>query len=116
MVIISIAEKRTQEIYEKNFSQRCDAISKTHDLKDNEYWSSGKVPAEWDELNAEFEQCSNKILVDTLREYDQEEIADLVQDDGPEQIFNVIQNIKSRYLNAIKNCTPLAKDYFGKRR
>lgn len=116
MVIVSIAEKRTEELYEKNFSQRCDAISKMYDLKDDQYWTSDKVPAEWEKLNAEFERDSSKILVDTLREYDQKEIADLVQEDGPEQIFNVIQRIKSGYLDAIKSRSPLAKDYFRKRR
>ncbi len=116
MVIISIAQKRTQEPYERDFSQRCDAISKTYSLNDDQYWPAGKVPAEWEELNAEFERISKKILVETLREYDQKEIADLVQDEGPEQIFNAIQNIKSQYLNAINNWSPVAKDYFKKRR
>ena len=115
MVIISIAEKRTEEHYEKNFSSRCDAISKTYDLKDDQYWTSDRVPAEWEKLNTEFEQDSRRILVDTLREYDQKEIADLVQQHGPDQIFNVIQKIKSQYLKAIKNCST-AKDYFGKRK
>lgn len=114
MVIISIAQKRTQETYERDFSQRCDAISKTHGLNDDQYWPSGKVPAEWEELNAEFERCSKQILVDTLREYDQKEIADLVQEEGSQQIFNAIQNIKSQYLTTIKNWSPVAKDHFNK--
>jgi hypothetical protein len=113
MVIISIAEKRTEEHYEKNFTSRCDAISKTYDLKDDQYWTSDRIPAEWEKLNTEFEHDSKRILVDTLREYDQKEIADLVQQHGPDQIFNVIQKIKSQYLKAIKNCST-AKDYFGK--
>lgn len=116
MVIVSIAEKRTEELYEKNFSQRCDEISKQYDLKDDQYWTWDQIPAEWEKLNAEFERDSSKILVDTLREYDQKEIADLVQEDGPEQIFNVIQRIKSGYLDALKNGSPLAKDYFRKRK
>jgi hypothetical protein len=114
MVIVSVAEKRTQEIYESHFAERCNAISVAHDLKDDHYWPAGKVPVAYEDLNAEFERCSNQILIDTLREYDQNEIADLVQKDGPEQIFNVIQNAKSRYLDAIRNCSTLAKQYFGK--
>ena len=116
MVIVSIAEKRTKEHYEKNFSQRCDEISKQYNLKDDQYWTSDKVPAEWEKLNVEFERDSSKILVDTLREYDQKDIVNLVQEDGPEQIFNVIQRIKSGYLDALKNGSPLAKDYFRKRK
>jgi hypothetical protein len=115
MVIISIAEKRTEDHYEKNFSLRCDAIRKVYALKDDQYWTSDRVPTEWEKLNTEFEQDSRRILVDTLREYDQKEIADLVQQHGPDQIFNVIQKIKSQYLKAIKNCST-AKDYFGKRK
>lgn len=114
MVIISVAEKRTQEIYQKDFSERCDNISVAHDLKDDHYWPAGKVPVAYEDLNLEFEQRSNQVLIATLREYNQNQIADLVEKDGPEQIFTVIQDIKGRYLDAIKNCSTAAKEYFGK--
>lgn len=108
MLIISIAEKRTQELYEKTFSQRCDAISKNHDLKDDQYWTAGKAPAEWEDLNTEFEQRSTQILLETLKEYHQDEIAEMVQTDGAEPLYNIIKGIKARFLNLQEGPAPAA--------
>jgi hypothetical protein len=102
MLILTTAEKRTQALYQQSFAQRCDAISKTYDLKDDQYWTNGKVPAEWAQLDAEFEQRSLEILLEALREYHLDEIADLVQTDGPEQLFDIIRNIEGQFLNVLK--------------
>lgn len=106
MLIISTAEKRTQELYGRLFSERCDAISKDHELLDDQYWTSGKVPAEWADLNTEFEQRSQQILLATLREYHQDEIAELVENDGPDQLFSIIQEVKSQFLKLLENVPP----------
>lgn len=109
MLIISTAEKRTEELYGRLFSERCDAISKEHELQDDQYWTAEKVPAEWVDLNAEFEQRSRQILLATLREYHQDEIADMVESDGPDQLFSIIQKVKSQFLNLLENVTPGAE-------
>lgn len=110
MLIVSIAEKRTQELYRKTFSQRCDAISKNHDLKDDQYWTAGKAPAEWEDLNAEFEQRSLQILLETLKEYHQDEIAKMVQVDGAEPLYDIIKSIKARFLNPQEGSAPAAQN------
>src|ERR1043166_2600468 len=66
MLIISIAEKQTQEMYRQDFAQRCDAIGKEHKLADDEYWKDGAAPKEWNELAREFEKASLRILIETL--------------------------------------------------
>ena len=102
MLILTTAEKRSQEMYQQSFAARCDAISNAYDLKDDQYWADGKVPAEWDQLDAEFEQRSLQILLDALREYHLDEVADLIQTDGPEQLFDIIRNIETQFLNVLK--------------
>lgn len=103
MLILTTAEKRTQELYQQSFAPRCDAISSAHDLKDDKYWADGNVPAEWKRLDEEFEERSLQILIDTLREYGLSEIADLVHTDGPEQLFDIIKNIETQFLNILKH-------------
>jgi hypothetical protein len=93
IVIAGIAENRTQEIYEKDFSLRCDRLNQVQALKDDPY--SEKGPAEWEQLNEEFERVSNQILVGTLREYHQNQIADLVRIQGSDQIFEIIRSIQA---------------------
>ncbi len=102
MLILTTAEKRTQEMYQQSFARRCDAISSEHDLKEDQYWADGNVPAEWRKLDAEFEQRSLQILLDTLREYHLDEIADLVETKGQEQLFDIIGNIESQFLKVLK--------------
>jgi hypothetical protein len=113
MLVISIAEQRTQESYGKDFAERCDQISKQHELKDDEYWKDGQVPPEWEELNHEFEQNSLSILIQTLKEYNQNDIASLVEKGGLEQLFEILKSIKSQFLRVLKNAEPGTSDRFG---
>jgi len=106
MLIISIAEKRTQDLYVQNFAQRCDAIGKEHDLGDDEYWQNEAVPAEWSELNREFEEASRRILVETLSEYHQQEIAKLIETEGAEDFFEIIRNIRVQFSRVFTNSDP----------
>lgn len=109
MLIISVAEKRTQEMYGQGFADRCDDISKDHQLQDDQYWTIGNVPGEWSDLTTEFEQRSQKILLETLREYHQDEIADLVESNGPDQLFSIIRSVKSQFLKVLENSAPAAE-------
>ena len=102
MLILTIAEKKTQEAYEKDFSERCDAITKDHGLEENQYWPDNKVPAEWEKLAAEFEERSVQILQDTLREYSMNEIADQVQLGGANEFFNIISNIEVQFFKVLR--------------
>jgi hypothetical protein len=103
MLIISVAEKRTQELYRDVFAERCDAIGLDHKLQDDQYWKDGMVPAEWEALNADFEQRSLQILLRTLREYHQDEIADLVQADGLDQLFSIMTSVRVQFLKVLEN-------------
>lgn len=103
MLILTTAEKRTQEMYQQSFARRCDAISSAYDLKEDQYWADGNVPAEWRQLDVEFEQRSLQILLDALREYHLDEIADLVETKGPEQLFDIIGNIETQFLKVLKH-------------
>ncbi|MCI0603250.1 hypothetical protein L0156_09570 [bacterium] len=94
IIIVAIAEKRTQEIYERDFSERCDRISEVHSLNDSQFWDAEEVPEEWVELNVEFEKVANQMLIGTLREYHHNEIADLVRDNDSQRIFQMIQDVQ----------------------
>ena len=102
MLIISIAEKRTQELYKKEFAERCDAISKDHRLQDDRYWEKGQVPAEWETLNQEFEEQSLRILSETLREYKQDDIADLIETEGAQQLFDIVESVRSQFFKVLE--------------
>jgi len=106
MLIISIAEKRTQELYDQEFAQRCDAILKKYNLQDDEYWKDRTTPSEWQDLNREFEKASLRILIETLSEYHQQEIADLIQTEGAEDFFEIIKNIRVQFAQVLTNSDP----------
>jgi hypothetical protein len=103
MLILTVAEKRIQELYQQSFSQRCDSISQTHGLKDDQYWSDGKIPAEWEQLDQEFEQQSIQILIDTLREYSMDSIADHLQTAGPQQFYDIIGSLQPQFLRVLQH-------------
>lgn len=103
MLVLTTAEKRTQELYQERFASRCDAISNAHSLKDDQYWADDGIPPAWKELDAEFERCSLQILIDTLREYQLNDLADRVQTEGSEQLFEIIRNIESQFLTVLKH-------------
>jgi hypothetical protein len=103
LLVISIAEKRTGDMYARDFAERCDSISKCHDLKDHEYWDEGKAPIEWNKLNEEFEKRSLEILLQTLNEYQQQEIATLViKANGLDEFFLIIRNIRAQFMRMLK--------------
>ena len=103
MLIISIAETRTQELYRKEFADRCDVISTDHDLQDDQYWDDGRVPPEGESLNTEFEERSVQILTETSREYGQDDIADLMETDGADQLFNIVENARLQFFRVLEN-------------
>jgi hypothetical protein len=105
MLIISVAEKQTQELYGHNYAARCEEISREYGLKDDQYWPSGEVPEEWEKLNKEFEENSLQILVKTLKNYHQDDIATLVESGGLEQLFAIIKSIKLQFLMMLGSST-----------
>jgi hypothetical protein len=113
MLILTTAEKRTQELYQKSFAQRCDKISKNHGLKDHQYWIDNEIPAEWRQLDDEFEQRALEILLETLKEYHLDDIARDVQMDGSQLLFDIIGNIEAQFLNILKRPTDIAQDKYS---
>jgi hypothetical protein len=109
MLILTTAEKRTQEMYQQQFAQRCDKISKIHGLKDHQYWIDGEIPEEWQLLDTEFEQKSLEILLSTLKEYHLDEIALDVQTGGSQTLFDIIGNLETQFLNILKRPTEIAQ-------
>jgi hypothetical protein len=62
------AEQRIQTTYEEDFASRFEALAKRHGLND-EQWTPGDGPPEYEALNAEFEQAAERINAEVLREY-----------------------------------------------
>lgn len=103
MMITSIVEKRTQVVYKEEFADRCDAIARSHGLHDDQSWNVGDAPAEWEALNREFEDRSLGILKDTLREYKQDDLAKLVETDGGDQFFDIVDNVRTQFFKVLVN-------------
>ncbi len=103
MFILTIAEKRSQEVYQREFAERCDAISLAHGLKESDYWKDGNIPAEWQILDKEFEKRSIQILLSTLREYSMTEIADQIEHGGPNEFTKLINNVESQVLSIFES-------------
>jgi hypothetical protein len=101
MLALTTAEKRTQEMYQRDFSQRCDEISATHGLLEDQYWIDGKIPVEWQSLDDEFEKRSVQVLLDTLREYSMDEIADHVAATGARQFLEIIGNVEPQFMKVL---------------
>src|SRR5262245_7044416 len=47
MLVLTMAEKRAEDLYQQKFAQKCDQIRDQHGLKHNQYWNDGEIPAEW---------------------------------------------------------------------
>ena len=105
MMVLMTAENRTQQVYREEFAQRCDQISSAHGLKDEQYWIQGSIPAEWQSLSDEFENRSTQILIATLREYNLNDFANLIERDGPGQFLEIIQKLEVQFLNIIQSTT-----------
>jgi hypothetical protein len=101
MLVLTTAEKRTQEMYRLEFAQQCDQISVTHGLSEDQYWKDDKTPEEWRQLDVEFEKRSLQILLETLREYSMDEIAEHVQVAGARQFLEIIGNIEAQFVKVI---------------
>lgn len=102
MLVLATAEKRTQEAYQRDFAERCDAISKKYQLNEDQYWTNNEIPAEWRQLDIEFEERSVEVLIETLREYSMDEIAEEVKAGGANQFFDLIGNIENQFLKMLK--------------
>ena len=101
MLVLTTAEKRTQEMYKREFAQKCDQISVTHGLSEDQYWIDGKTPTEWKLLDVEFEKRSLQILMETLQEYSMDEIADHVKSAGARQFLEIIGNIEAQFIKVL---------------
>ena len=64
-----VAGDRIQEVYNRDFRERAEAIRKKHGLADDEDWPRGEGPPEDQALGAEFEAVCGRIEADVLREY-----------------------------------------------
>jgi len=64
-----VAGDRIQEVYNRDFRERAEAIRKEHGLADDEDWPRGEGPPEDQALGAEFEAVCGRIEADVLREY-----------------------------------------------
>lgn len=105
MLVLMAAENKSRQMYHEEFEKRCDAISSAHGLKDEQYWATEGVPSEWTSLSEEFNQRSHGILVETLRTYGLNEVADLIQNEGPSQFLNAIQKLEGQFLNILEHAS-----------
>ena len=64
-----VAGGRIQEVYNRDFRERAEAIRKKHGLADDEDWPRGEGPPEDQALGAEFEAVCRRIEVEVLHEY-----------------------------------------------
>jgi hypothetical protein len=103
MLILTVAEKRTEFLYQRDFAKRCDDISDRYGLENNQYWSDEEIPAEWKALDAEFEQQSSQILLVTLKEYQLDDIAERVRTKGPKQLYDIVANLKDQFFKVLKH-------------
>jgi len=62
------AEQRIQATYEEDFASRFEALAKKHGLNE-EQWTPGDGPLEYEALNAEFGQAAQRTNAEVLREY-----------------------------------------------
>lgn len=58
-----------------------DAVRKKHGLKDNEYWSLGEGPEEYERLNEQYSSFLEDNLILTLKEFGLNDLADLRSSD-----------------------------------
>jgi len=70
-------------------------------LTEDQYGIDGKTPAEWQQLDVEFEKRSLQILMETLREYSMDEIADHVKAAGARQFLEIIGNIEAQFIKVL---------------
>lgn len=64
-----VAGDRIQEVYNRDFCERAEAIRKKHGLADDEDWPRGEGPPEDEVLGAEFEAVCGRIEAEVLQEY-----------------------------------------------
>lgn len=64
-----VAGDRIQEVYNRDFRERAEAIRNKHGLADDEDWPRGEGPPEDQALGAEFEAVCGRIEAEVLQEY-----------------------------------------------
>jgi len=62
-------EERVQALWAREFHDRFEAIRKQHGLAKDEDWLPGQGPAEYEALNTEFEEATDRVLGEVLGEY-----------------------------------------------
>jgi hypothetical protein len=62
-------EERVQALWAREFQDRFEAVRKQHGLAEDEDWPPGQGPAEYEALNAEFEEATDRVLGEVLGEY-----------------------------------------------
>ena len=80
--------------------EQMDAIHQREGLDENEYWSIGEGPVDWEELNCQYSQVLDITFENTLREFGLNDIADLhhadrdkfdaIREEGRRQVFDNI--------------------------
>lgn len=63
----------------KKISDKIRDVERKHGLKEGEYWPLNAGPKEHQRLNKEYDQCYEKKMVETFREFDLGELADLYE-------------------------------------
>ena len=64
-----VAGDRIQEVYNRDFRERAEAVRKKHGLADDKDWPRGEGPLEDQALGAEFEAVCGRIEAEVLQEY-----------------------------------------------
>lgn len=80
-LIISDAENLHEKAWNERFHARMGALSQAHGLQPGEYWPAGQEPAEVAALSEEFEQVCLGITIETLEEYGELALAEMLRTD-----------------------------------
>jgi len=62
-------EERVQALWAREFHDRFEAVRKQHGMAEDEDWPPGQGPAEYEALNTEFEEATDRVLGEVLGEY-----------------------------------------------
>jgi len=69
VMLASEANDRMQEVYEREFSKRFEAIRKKHGLGPNEFWAAGEGPEENQVLGDAFDAACDRVELEVLQEH-----------------------------------------------
>lgn len=86
--VITIHEDRWLNQQYRNdldpISQKIENIERENGLDKDQYWKLDEGPKEWQKLNQEYNKILESKLVDVFKEFDLNEIANLIEDDKEE--------------------------------